>query len=179
MSKSRQLKINVAIAITLAIVIAGGGWLVQGMIGFQNNLAAPNTRQTIDQYFQLAVESMGNRDYNKAADAWYKLLQLQPEMAEANVNMGFSLYELTQYADAMKYFQHAIDINPYQANGYYGLAICYEKLADFEAAIGAMRSYIHLNKDGGPFMRKARAALWEWEERLKVPNEKDEQITSQ
>ena len=173
MLKSRQMKTNAVTAIILAVVIAIGGWLVQEMMGSQNSLAVPNSSKTVDQYFQLAVKSMGIRDYKRAAIVWYKLLQLQPEMAEANVNMGFSLYELTQYAEAMKYFQHAIDINPYQANAYYGLAICYEKVADIEAAIGAMRSYIHLNKDGGPFVRKARSALWEWEESLNLDSSVD------
>jgi hypothetical protein len=56
----------------------------------------------------------------------------------------------------------------YQANAYYGLAITSEKLGDLEGAIGAMRSFLHL-ADGSTdkkHLRKARAALWEWEAQL-------------
>jgi len=41
-----------------------------------------------------------------------------------------------------------------------------EGLKDYEAALGAMRAYIHLSIPSDPFLAKARSALWEWEARL-------------
>ena len=33
-------------------------------------------------------------------------------------------------------------------------------------AVGAMRTYVHLTKPNDPYLRKAQAALWEWEAAL-------------
>jgi hypothetical protein len=43
-----------------------------------------------------------------------------------------------------------------------------EGLHDVAGALGAMRSYVHLVKDDDPYVRKANAAIWEWEEMLKT-----------
>jgi hypothetical protein len=37
---------------------------------------------------------------------------------------------------------------------------------DYESALGGMRSYLHLTPADDPHRVKARAALWEWEEKL-------------
>ena len=39
-------------------------------------------------------------------------------------------------------------------------------MEDYEGALGAMRSYIHLSPPNDPFLAKARAAIWEWETKL-------------
>jgi hypothetical protein len=39
-----------------------------------------------------------------------------------------------------------------------------EGLCDIAGATGAMRTYIHLAPADDPFLVKARAALWEWEQ---------------
>jgi tetratricopeptide (TPR) repeat protein len=113
---------------------------------------------------------MQSKNYQKAIKAWHDVLKLSPKLPEAHVNMGFSLYELEEYDAAKNFFISAMELNPYQANAYYGLAIAYEKQGDLEAAIGAMRSYIHL-ASAGDFIRKARSALWEWEALLKNRND--------
>ena len=40
-------------------------------------------------------------------------------------------------------------------------------LGDKEAALGAMRSYIHLAPPDDAYVKKARSAIWEWGEELK------------
>jgi hypothetical protein len=54
-------------------------------------------------------------------------------------------------------------LRPEQANAYYGLAVALEALGDRPGALGAMRSFVHLAKEGDPWVPKARAALWEWQ----------------
>jgi hypothetical protein len=48
------------------------------------------------------------------------------------------------------------------------LAVALEGLKDIPGALGAMRSYVHLSKNDDPYLRKANAAIWEWEESLKA-----------
>ena len=130
-------------------------------------------KQAVDQHFEKALAFMSNGQYQQAVDEWNQLLLINTSIPEAFVNLGFSLYELKKYRVASESFNQATDINPYQVNAYYGLAICYEKLGDIPAATGAMRSYIHLAKKDDPFIRKARSALWEWESQLSKPEVSD------
>ena len=123
--------------------------------------------------FQAAVNAMQAGDHEQAIRLWHPLLIEYPGIPEIKVNMGFSLFELGHYPVARDFFLEAMEQNPYQANAYYGLAICEEKLGDLESALGAMRSYIHLasEQENPQFIRRARSALWEWEAALK--NQKD------
>lgn len=108
---------------------------------------------------------MQSGDHELALKLWHPLLIEHPRLPEIKVNMGFSLYELGRYQVALDFFSEALEQNAYQANAYYGQAICHERLGDLESALGAMRSYIHLAgaEENPQFIRKARAALWEWQ----------------
>ena len=134
--------------------------------------------ERIAQRFDQAIAMLHAKRYEFAVTALTRVLELSPNMPEAHVNMGFALLGLEDYKGAGDSFANAIRIKPFQANAYWGLAVSLEKLGDLEAALGAMRSYIHLAKpDEESYVRKARAALWEWEERLKrgpLPEEEAE-----
>jgi tetratricopeptide (TPR) repeat protein len=178
MSKFSFFKKNLLIVLALLATITVGG----GFINYLINKLQPQVNNTpshysvIDQYFNNALAFMQNNQYQQAVHQWHQLLVLVPQMPEAHVNLGFSLYELKKYPAASEYFQRAMDINPYQLNAYYGLAMCYEKLGDIYAATGAMRSYIHLAKKDDPFVRKAKSALWEWESQLNQDATQDPQL---
>lgn len=47
-----------------------------------------------------------------------------------------------------------------------GVALCAVELeaqGDIGGALGAMRTFVHLSPPDDPYVRKARAALWEWQ----------------
>jgi len=129
--------------------------------------------EQLPQLFNAAVGHMQQGRYQQALDLWHKALLLAPDIPEIKVNMGFTLFEMGEYRTARDAFINAMEQNAYQANAYYGLAITNEKMGDLEAALGAMRSYIHLATADADekFIRRARSALWEWETRLtKLPS---------
>ncbi|MBK5104981.1 MAG: tetratricopeptide repeat protein [Burkholderiales bacterium] len=126
--------------------------------------ATSGTRQEIHSRFQQGVVMLHARQHNHAMTAFHRVLELDPTMPEAHVNMGFALIGLERYGAARDFFESAIALRKNQANAYYGLAVALDGLGDRPAAIGAMRSYVHLSRAGDPYQRKAQAALWEWEE---------------
>lgn len=121
----------------------------------------------LDERFQQAVAMLHAKQYDFAIKALHRVIELAPKMPEAYVNMGFALIGKENYKAAADFFNGAIEIKPYQANAYWGLAISLEQLGDLEGALGAMRTFIHLSPPNDPFVRKARSALWEWESTLK------------
>ncbi|MBW2273852.1 MAG: tetratricopeptide repeat protein [Deltaproteobacteria bacterium] len=127
--------------------------------------AAPDSprKHEIAKRFERAVLMLHAKRYEYAIASLDRVLELSPGMPEAHVNMGYALIGLGRHALAAEHFTRAIDLRPTQSNAYYGLANSLDELGDREGARGAMRAFIHLSDAGDPFVRKARAALWEWE----------------
>jgi tetratricopeptide (TPR) repeat protein len=115
--------------------------------------------------FEQAVVMLHARQYEHAVTALHRVIELDPALPEAHVNMGYALLGLERYKAAADFFAEATERRPGQANAYYGLAVALEAQGDLAAALGAMRTFVHLSPPDDPFVRKARAALWEWQAR--------------
>lgn len=145
--------------------------------------AAAAREKEIAQRFQEAVMMLHAKQYDYAITALHRVIELAPRMPEAYVNMGYALLGLKKYKAAGDFFNAAIDIRPYQGNAYWGLAVSLEGMNDIPGALGAMRTYIHLapsDPNSQDYVRKARAAVWEWENSLKrgpLPPEEEKFLT--
>jgi len=119
--------------------------------------------EEIHQRFQQAAVMLHAGEYLYALESLERVIDLAPGMPEARVNAGFALLGLSNPERAVDQFQIAIELRPQQVNAYYGLAMAMEALTDIEAALGAMRTYVHLAAKNDPYVRRARAAIWEWQ----------------
>lgn len=120
----------------------------------------------IDERFAQSVVMLHAKQYEPAVAALHRVLELAPRMPEAHVNMGFALLGMGKAAAAGDFFRSAIELRSTQANAYYGLALASEAQRDLPAALGAMRTYLHLSKADDPHRTRARSAIWEWEQAL-------------
>ncbi len=120
----------------------------------------------IELRFQQAVVMLHAGQYEHAATALHRVLELSPRLTDAHVNMGYALLGMGRNKEAESFFRTATDLDPYKANAYWGLAVALENQNDLQGALGAMRTFIHLSPKDSPFVRRARSALWEWDNRL-------------
>lgn len=128
----------------------------------------PNTiRHAFDASFKAGVTALQSGRPADAVEHFRKIHRLGPHVPEVQVNLGYAYLALKDFAAAERAFRAAIDLRREQVNAYYGWAESLEALGDLEAALGAMRTYIHLAPEGDPFKRKAMAAVWEWDGALK------------
>ena len=173
---SRQAGRRYLMAVSfLLLSVFAGGWLFNHWITAPAQVEPTTSAATVpgadefERIFQNGVLLMQAGKYEEAAAFWHQALLLDDGIVEVKVNLGFTLYELGHFLQARDFFVAALEQNAYQANAYFGLAIVSEQMGDLEGALGAMRSFIHLSdgtqQDDG-FVRRARAALWEWESRL-------------
>jgi len=117
--------------------------------------------QTQQQFFDGAkLLQIGH--YQQAITAFHKVLTQYPDLPEAHINLGFAMLGLGELIKAVKSFNYALELNPEAANAYYGLALVAEKEQEYEIALGAMRTYIHLRQDDR-YIAKARAAIEFWQ----------------
>ncbi len=170
----------------LVIAIAAGGGIIAalsegGLFGWRFSTLGPAARgqvratdpirQEIHQRFQQGVVMLHAKQHEHAMTAFHRVLQLDPALPEAHVNMGFALIGLERYDAARDFFESALALRKEQANAYYGLAVALDELRDRPGAIGAMRTFVHLSKPDDPYVRKAEAAVWEWEAERKSAGE--------
>ncbi|HEX9179393.1 MAG TPA: tetratricopeptide repeat protein [Burkholderiales bacterium] len=133
--------------------------------------ATEQRRAEIQARFNQAVVMLHAKQYEHAAAALHRVLELDPAIPEAHVNRGFAMIGLGRFPAARDFFLTAIELRPMQANAYYGLAEALEELGDIPGALGAMRTYLHLAPADDAFRRKAEAAIWEWQERRPPPGD--------
>jgi tetratricopeptide (TPR) repeat protein len=120
----------------------------------------------IRQRFDEGVAMLNNEQYEQAIKSFHRVLELEPSMPEAYVNIGYALVGQKQYGIARDFFEGAIELRMDQVNAYYGLAEALEGLGDLPGALGAMRTYLHLAPRDDPFRRRAEAATAEWQPKV-------------
>lgn len=184
LADKRRDRRPLALLLTVAGVVLGGLLLARYddiATGVQSlrlrGHAEMQRRGELEQRFRQGVVMLHARRYEEAAEAFHRVLQLAPRLPEAHVNMGFSLVGLAQWPAAHDFFATAIELQPEQANAYYGLAMALEGLGDLSGAIGAMRTYIHRSGDQDRYRRKAEAAIWEWRAQLDQAGRRSDQPT--
>lgn len=168
--RPRHLALVALLACVLAVFVAprhdaqhaASGRPLQDVQSHATDQRARETRERFDQ----AVLMLHAKQYEHAVAALQRVLVLAPRLPEAHVNLGFAWLGLRDALAAEAAFRRAIELKPAQANAYYGLAMALEQRADLPAALGAMRSYLHLSRADDPYRARARSALWEWEVRL-------------
>lgn len=156
----------IGVGLTLAAVLAGG-WLLQRSDVLPAATPAPLVDRTLQDRFDAAVILLQAGRHDEARSAWLRVIELAPRAPEAHVNLGYALLGLQRPAQARQSFETAIALNAMQANAYHGLALAHEAEGDLELAVGAMRSFVHLAPhEDSAHVRRARAAVWEWQEKL-------------
>lgn len=151
----------------IAAVSDGGlfGWRLSatGATARSQDHASDPIRQEIHRRFQQGVVMLHAKQHEHAMTAFHRVLELDPALPEAHVNMGFALIGLERHGAARDFFESALALRKEQINAYYGLAVALDALRDRPGATGAMRTFVHLSKPDDPYVSKAQAALWEWE----------------
>ncbi len=116
--------------------------------------------------FEQGVVMLHAKEFEHAATAFHRVMELSPRMPEVYVNMGYAKLGQALPREALVFFETATRLKPEQANAYWGMAVALESSGDLAGALGAMRTFLHLSPGNDNFARRARSALWEWEETL-------------
>jgi tetratricopeptide (TPR) repeat protein len=133
----------------------------------------------VQQQFADAAKLLQIGHFKQSITVFHKVLRKFPDLPEAHINLGFAMLGLGELKKSVKSFNYALKIQPQAADAYYGLALVAEKELEFELAMGAMRTYLHLRKDDA-YVAKARAALQYWEIEIKKKNkpQNDDKISA-
>jgi tetratricopeptide (TPR) repeat protein len=183
---SRRDRRPLALLLTL-LLVAGAGALIAWLPDYRQPLTLSGEpvgtdqakldeppqlalKRQLDQAFAEGASLLHARAYEGALIAFNRVVHIAPRLPEAYVNMGYALLGLERYAQAERAFSYATELRPDLPNAYYGLALVFEQQGDLQGAMGAMRTYVHRTHQDDPYLPKARAALWEWEQQRAAVN---------
>lgn len=116
-----------------------------------------------------ARQQLKAAQFDDAIRTVHEARPLLQKHAEAYLLLGSALEGKKDHEAARDFYEAAIDRNPYLSEAYWGYATASESLGDLEAALGAMRNYLHTEPNLDPKRLKvaqARSAIWEWEAQL-------------
>lgn len=177
---ARRDRRPLALLLALAMV-AGAGGLIAWLPDYRRPLTLPASppatersgpidarqlavKKQLDQVFAEGAALLHARAYEGALVAFNRVVHIAPRLPEAYVNMGYALLGLERYVQAERAFSYATELRPDLPNAYYGLALVFEQQGDLQRALGAMRTFVHRSRQDDPYLSRARAALWEWEQ---------------
>jgi hypothetical protein len=116
-----------------------------------------------------AAAALEAKRYDEAIGIMNSSVEVLKGRPESYVLIGKALIGKKDYAAARDFMNAAIDRDPAFADAYFGYAVASEELGELDSALGAMRAYLHTEKNPDPYrlkMAQARAAIWEWEAKL-------------
>lgn len=137
--------------------------------------ARSKKKEEIQRRFNEGVVMLHAKQYDHAMTAFHRVLQLDPKMPEAHVNMGFALLGSGNPKAAADFFDTATILRPDQINAYFGLGEALDALGDKLGALQAMETYLHRAPPADPFRVKAEAAVWELRAALSAAREQQAQ----
>jgi tetratricopeptide (TPR) repeat protein len=126
--------------------------------------AVHKLKSEIDTRFQQGVLMLHAKQYEHALTAFHRVLQLEPKMPEAHVNMGFALLGQERYKEAADFFTGALALRPEQTNAYYGLALAAWGRGDRQEAMHAMYHFVTYSDPADPYRAKAEEKLLAWKD---------------
>ncbi len=85
--------------------------------------------------YHLGMYYQAMENWNAAIETYTTLLKVNPKHFDAHFNLGMiHAVKLDVVDEGMKYFGLAVEDNPQEPRGYYGLGFCYEKKGDIANA---------------------------------------------
>jgi len=91
---------------------------------------------------ELAIQAANLGKYDEAVFLWQKVIGLQPEMADAFVNMGTAYWNLGKYHEAVESAQKAMKLAPNMKEAHFNYCLSLLHLGQTDAAIPVLESLL-------------------------------------
>ncbi len=91
---------------------------------------------------ELAIQAGLLKKWEEAIELWQRLIEIQPKMPEAFVNMGTAYWHLGEYQKALTAAKKAMTLAPHMNEGAYNYAICQLHLGNVGQSTSALEALL-------------------------------------
>lgn len=103
-------------------------------------------RMTAERWFQRGLDlEQSGAPYEEIVAAYKKAIELDPQSAGAQVNLGTIYFNARKFADAERHYRHALEIDPEYSLAHFDLANLYDERGDRAKAQSHYESAIRLS----------------------------------
>ena len=88
----------------------------------------------ISKTFQMAIQSHKDGNIIKAKSLYIKVLELDPNHENANINIGVIFQQLGEFQNAKKCYEHVLKNNSKNIKAYINLGVVFKNLGKIEEA---------------------------------------------
>jgi tetratricopeptide (TPR) repeat protein len=115
--------------------------IVAGLSTWCGVAAQTDTRRQIQDHFERAQTALKANQLDSAADEFRQILELDTKSAAAHANLGMIAYRQTKYAEAVRWFSAAVQLNP--------------SLWDAQAFLGISHVRLSHGREAQPFLQQS------------------------
>lgn len=133
--------VAILVIANLAVVIAVGQWVLK-----KKNRSLAWLLISWTWFFLLIENHSSLRDeHGRTAADYDKLIELDPDNADAYHERGDFYYEMDQYGKAIADYSRAIELEPRYASAYFNRAYAYGEISEYDKAIADYSKAIKLD----------------------------------
>ena len=104
-----------------------------------------NNYMTIDETFNLAVQSHQNNNLQDAQNYYQKILKVNPNHVNTHFNFGVLLQGIGDIQKAKDCYEKTIALNPNHPKAYYNLGFIFQQLREYQKAKDRYEKAIEIN----------------------------------
>ena len=104
-------------------------------------------KMAAEGWFQKGYNAGMNGEYNAEISLYLKAIELNPDYANAYINLGIAYGKQDNYTKAIQMWEKAIELNPDDADAYTNLGIAYGEQNNYTKAIQSYEKAIELKPD--------------------------------
>ncbi len=97
---------------------------------------------SVDAMRELAIQAANLEEYEDAVSLWQQVIALQPEMADAYVNMGTANFNLGQYHEAVAAAEKALRLAPHLKEAHFNYSLTLMHLGRVQIAVPVLESLV-------------------------------------
>ena len=105
-------------------------------------------KMAAEGWFQKGYNAGMNGEYNAEISLYLKAIELNPDYANAYINLGIAYGKQDNYTKAIQIWEKTIELNPDDANAYINLGIAYGEQNNYTKAIQSYEKALELKPDG-------------------------------
>ncbi len=128
----------------------------------------------VDSCYNRGIQRCKEEKYPAAIVDFNQVLQINPNLAEANYNRGLAYAKLGQYQAAIEDYTQVLRLNPNNANACNNRANAYYKLGDYERAIADYNQALSINPNLPGVAHNRDVAQGVWDEKKRQQREEEE-----